>query len=89
MGGLGCRLSVSRDRRLFQFHGEQAGDAVAAHRYAVDHLRRGHGHAIVRNHNKLCALGEPFQDIAEADNIRFVEGRIDLVEQAEGGWVDL
>src|SRR6266516_2980891 len=41
------------------------------------------------NHNKLGALGQAFQDIAEARHIRLVEGGIHLVKQTEGRGVDL
>lgn len=82
-------LAITRYRSLFELKREQARDAVAAHRDAIDDLRRGHGDAVVRNHDELRTLGQSLQHIAEARHVGFVEGGVYLIEQAERRRVDL
>ena len=81
--------AITRHGSLFELKREQARDAVAAHRDAVDDLRRGHGDAVVRNQDELRALGQSLQDIAEARHVGSVEGGIYLIKQAERRRVDL
>src|SRR6266568_2670746 len=75
--------AISHHHSLFQANREQTRDAIT-HRDAIDDLGTGHGNTIVGDDDELRALGQAFQDIAEARYIGFVKRSINLVEQTEG-----
>jgi hypothetical protein len=53
--------AITRHGSLFELKREQARDAVAAHKDAVDDLRRGHGDAVVRNHDDCVRWASRFK----------------------------
>ena len=53
-------LSISRNRSFLKLQGEQARDAIAAHRDPVDNLGLHHRQTAMGNHDKLCAMSQAF-----------------------------
>ena len=62
---------------------DDLGDAVAAHRHAVEDVRRLHRALLVRDHDELRAVGVATKELDEPRDVRVVERRLDLVEEVE------
>src|SRR5262245_23945223 len=60
------------------------GDAVGAHRDAVEDVGGFHRPLLVSDDDELGAIGVPSQELDEATDVRIVESGLDLVEQVEG-----
>ncbi len=63
---------------------EHLGDAVAAHRDAVEPVGGLHRALLVGDHDELRAIGVAAQQRQEAIEVEVVERRLDLVEDVEG-----
>ena len=62
---------------------DDLGDAVAAHRHAVEDVGGLHRPLLVRDDDELRAVGEAPQQLDEAADVRVVERGLDLVEEVE------
>src|SRR4029079_5549043 len=58
-------------------------DAVAAHRDAVEDVRRLHGALLVRDHDELGPVGVAAEQLDEPRDVGIVERGLDLVEEGE------
>src|SRR5690348_12728354 len=72
-GGLVAREAARDDLR----------DPVAAHRHAVEDVRRLHRPLLVRDHDELRAVGVAPQQLDEAADVRVVQRRLHLVQEVE------
>ena len=81
-GGLGD----SRFRSVvFPFHGHEFRDARLLHRHAVQHRAHLHGSPVVRDDDELRSAPHISASILlKRPDVRFVQRRIDFVEDAEG-----
>src|SRR5438067_13885185 len=62
---------------------DDLGDAVAAHRDAVEDVGGLHRALLVRDHDELRAVGIPAQQLDEAADVRVVQRGLDLVQEIE------
>ena len=60
--------------------------AALLHGHAVNRVRSRDGPLVVRDDDELRFAHEFLQQIREAPDIRFIEGRVQLVEHAERRW---
>ena len=64
-------------------HDDWLTDAELLHRDAIDHIRAAHGALVVRDDDELRVVDELVQHLEEAGDVRFIERRIKLIENAE------
>src|SRR5947199_223542 len=78
----------SRLRRFPQPDGDDLRDACPLHRDAVERVGHLHRPAVVGDEHELRSRGHLADELIEATDVRLVERRVDLVEQAEGCGAD-
>src|SRR5436190_23453345 len=72
-----------RSGRSVQLNGNQLRNARLLHCDAVQPIRNLHRPPVVRDEDELRAVEHPAQHVDESSDVRVVERRVDLVEQAE------
>jgi len=63
--------------------GDGFGDALLFHGDAVEDVGKRHGPLVVGDDDELGLVRHLFQHFLKTDDVRFVERRVDFVEQAE------
>ena len=66
-----------------QPQGDESGDSRLLHGYSQEVSCAGYGFLVVGDDDELARSAELHQDVHEALNVRFIEGRVDFIEDAE------
>src|SRR5690554_5802381 len=67
-----------------QVYADELGNAGLLHGHAVERICDLHRPRVVRDHEELRAIADLTDHLREAPDVRFVQGRVDFVEDADG-----
>ena len=88
--GKGANETLNRKLgRLVQVDGDDFGDTALFHGHAVQGVGEGHGFLVVGDDDELGFVGHLFQHFLKANDIGFVQWRVDFRPAGRTGWAGL